>query len=233
MHLPSTAALALLLLAVPALAQDTDPADIAFWQSIQGSTNPAEYQAYLNAFPNGRFAPVARLRAGGGGDPAEGAQPAAQGGGKPAALGGPDAAPGANNAPVPRPGPAPAPAPAPMPADDTPDEASSGTITATPAIARVGNQITLSFKDFPKATSYDVIVVVPAGTPDLDPMQRGGDMKILDRTYASNLMDGSGNETTWKVGPHAPGRYEARWMTRLYNNEDRLEVKARAPLTWR
>lgn len=44
-------------------AQGADPADLAFWRSIQGSTNPAEYKAYLEAFPNGRFVPLARLRA--------------------------------------------------------------------------------------------------------------------------------------------------------------------------
>lgn len=60
-------------------AQATDPADLAFWQSIQNSTNPAEYKAYLDAFPNGRFANLARIRAGGaaGGGAAPAAKPAA------------------------------------------------------------------------------------------------------------------------------------------------------------
>ena len=40
----------------------TDPADIAFCQAIQGSTNPAKYQAYLDAFPTGTFAALARVR---------------------------------------------------------------------------------------------------------------------------------------------------------------------------
>jgi outer membrane protein OmpA-like peptidoglycan-associated protein len=48
----------------PAYADETDPADLAFWQSIQNSTNPAEFKAYLDAFPNGRFVPLARIRAG-------------------------------------------------------------------------------------------------------------------------------------------------------------------------
>lgn len=59
-----------LALAGPALAQGTDPADLVFWQSIQNSTNPAEYQAYLDAFPQGKFAPLARLRVQGGAMPA-------------------------------------------------------------------------------------------------------------------------------------------------------------------
>jgi len=50
-----------LLLASPARAQD--PADLAMWQSIAHSTNPDEYRAYLETFPNGRFVGLARLRA--------------------------------------------------------------------------------------------------------------------------------------------------------------------------
>jgi Caspase domain len=37
--------------------------EVIFWESIQGSTNPADYRAYLEAFPNGVFAPLARVRA--------------------------------------------------------------------------------------------------------------------------------------------------------------------------
>ena len=44
-------------------AEATDPADLVFWRSIEQSSNPAEYKAYLDAFPTGRFAPLARLRA--------------------------------------------------------------------------------------------------------------------------------------------------------------------------
>ena len=40
-----------------------DPADLAFWQSIGNSTNPREYKAYLQAFPNGRFKAIAEQRA--------------------------------------------------------------------------------------------------------------------------------------------------------------------------
>ena len=79
---------AALLLAVPAVAQPVDPADLAFWQSIQNSKNTAEYQAYLQAFPNGRFAALARLRAGQGGVPA----------GAPAAAPAPAGVPGAIDA---------------------------------------------------------------------------------------------------------------------------------------
>ncbi|MGE4220787.1 MAG: hypothetical protein AB7G39_15175 [Alphaproteobacteria bacterium] len=71
--------LGIVLAALPASAQQTDPADLAFWQAIQNSTNPAEYQAYLQSFPNGRFAGLAQLRAQGRGLPAN-AAPAAPAG---------------------------------------------------------------------------------------------------------------------------------------------------------
>jgi len=62
--------------ALPAPAQDTDPGDVAFWQAIQNSKQPAEYNAYLQSFPNGRFAGLARLRLSQLGAPVS-AQPAA------------------------------------------------------------------------------------------------------------------------------------------------------------
>ncbi len=36
--------------------------DIKFWDSIKGSDNPAEFQAYLDQFPNGAFVNLARIR---------------------------------------------------------------------------------------------------------------------------------------------------------------------------
>jgi formylglycine-generating enzyme required for sulfatase activity len=44
----------------PAARQDAY--ELAFWESIRSSENPAEYRAYLNAYPEGRFAPLARTR---------------------------------------------------------------------------------------------------------------------------------------------------------------------------
>jgi uncharacterized protein len=49
--------------ATPARGGEANSADLAFWQSIERSSNPAEYQAYLDEFPDGRFAALARLRA--------------------------------------------------------------------------------------------------------------------------------------------------------------------------
>lgn len=36
--------------------------EITFWDSIKDSTYPADYEAYLKAYPNGRFAPLAHAR---------------------------------------------------------------------------------------------------------------------------------------------------------------------------
>jgi len=44
-----------------ALAQASE-AELLFWSSIQESTDPAEFRTYLEAFPNGLFAPLARVR---------------------------------------------------------------------------------------------------------------------------------------------------------------------------
>ncbi|MBV9756383.1 MAG: ankyrin repeat domain-containing protein [Alphaproteobacteria bacterium] len=70
-------------LAAPAFAQDAG--EIEFWKSVSDSKNPAELQAYLNTYPNGRFAPLARLRI-------------TQLGGKPAAAAQEPAAPSAQHA---------------------------------------------------------------------------------------------------------------------------------------
>lgn len=37
--------------------------ELIFWDSIKDSDNPADYEAYLEAYPNGKFAPLARARA--------------------------------------------------------------------------------------------------------------------------------------------------------------------------
>jgi len=36
--------------------------EMAFWDAIKNSSNPADYRAYLESFPQGRFAPLARVR---------------------------------------------------------------------------------------------------------------------------------------------------------------------------
>lgn len=39
-------------------------AEIVFWDSIKNSSNPADYRAYLETYPRGQFAALARVRAG-------------------------------------------------------------------------------------------------------------------------------------------------------------------------
>ncbi|MBM3856116.1 MAG: hypothetical protein FJ399_23655, partial [Verrucomicrobia bacterium] len=39
-------------------------AEMAFWDAIKSSTDPADYRAYLETFPRGQFAALARVRAG-------------------------------------------------------------------------------------------------------------------------------------------------------------------------
>lgn len=56
-------AVAFLVVTNPAAsAQPSDAADISFWQSVENAKDPAELEAYLKAFPNGKFAPLARIR---------------------------------------------------------------------------------------------------------------------------------------------------------------------------
>jgi hypothetical protein len=56
-------ALLLTLAAAPACAQPrADAAEIAFWESVRDSRNPAELQAYLQQYPNGVFRPLAEAR---------------------------------------------------------------------------------------------------------------------------------------------------------------------------
>jgi len=90
---------ALATAAAPAVSSGAEASmDLAFWDAIKQSGNPSDYRAYLQAFPNGRFVPLARLRSGA----AEAAPP------RPAPA-------EVAAAPVPRPAPAPASASVPAP----------------------------------------------------------------------------------------------------------------------
>jgi formylglycine-generating enzyme required for sulfatase activity len=63
---PARAPLMLRLRLAQAAPRDTSPEafELLFWESIRNSDNPADFRAYLEAYPNGRFAPLARIRAG-------------------------------------------------------------------------------------------------------------------------------------------------------------------------
>jgi hypothetical protein len=45
-----------------AAASGSDAIELAFWDSVKDSTSAADYRAYLEAFPDGSFAPLARVR---------------------------------------------------------------------------------------------------------------------------------------------------------------------------
>jgi hypothetical protein len=161
-------------------AHASDPADVAFWQSVQSSKNPAEYKAYLNAFPHGVFVEVAKTRI-----------KEFSGGGAPA---GPALGPVVGH----------------------------GIMTATPSAIDVGEQTTISFAKFPKLGQYDTLVIVPAGTPDS--ASSTGPVAMYYFNMIS-LADGA------KVGPFAPGAYEARWLTTLYSNKNQVQIGARTPFS--
>jgi len=48
----------------PPPATSADQMELAFWDAIKNSSNPADYRAYLETYPQGRFAALARVRAG-------------------------------------------------------------------------------------------------------------------------------------------------------------------------
>lgn len=62
----STVAAALLGLPAPLCAQSTNgvgsPFELAFWQSVSGSDDPAVYEAYLQQYPAGTFSGLARAK---------------------------------------------------------------------------------------------------------------------------------------------------------------------------
>jgi hypothetical protein len=187
----------------PAARAAADPAEIAFWQSVQDSKDPREYQLYLNAYPNGAFAALAQSRL----------VPAAGPG-------------GLQPIPLPAPGPqtvgvAAAPAPVPAPDDDPPGPA----LTITPAGGRVGQVFTIGCVNLPENSSRDVIIVVRAGSPVLAPDTSPDQMKVLTSNYTANCR--FYNNTLPGFGPYAPGNYEARFMSILYNDDHRFEMKAK------
>jgi len=54
----------LVLAAGPAVAQQPQgkSPEVAFWESVRDSQDPVEIEAYLKAYPNGQFVPLARIR---------------------------------------------------------------------------------------------------------------------------------------------------------------------------
>ena len=195
--------LAAALAAAAPCARAQDSADLVFWQSIQASKNPAEFQLYLQTYPNGRFAGLARMRMD---ELTKGAAPGL--------------------APTPTAGPAVPPAPPVL--DDLP----APTLTMTPPAGRVGQRFTVACVNFPDLTNagYDKLVIVPAGSPVMSPLSDPQQSKVIWSDYARNC----GLQAV-QAGPFAPGAYEIRWMTTLYNNEPttRYDMKAMTAFTVR
>lgn len=101
-----------------------------------------------------------------------------------------------------------------------------GKIVVRAPSMRVGQKMTMAFRDFPDTGEGDMIVVVSGGAPDnVQPNSQGE--KPLAYTYLNKWQIENG----WEAGPFAPGLYEVRWLTTLYNNEKKYEVGARAQFT--
>ena len=47
---------------LPSTSRDTGSAEIAFWDSVKNSTSAGDYRAYLEKYPNGEFAALAKSR---------------------------------------------------------------------------------------------------------------------------------------------------------------------------
>lgn len=119
-------------------------------------------------------------------------------------------------------------APAQSPQEELGPVVGDGKIRVQPSM-RVGQKMSASFSEFPDPGDGDQLVVVAAGAPDNVTSNSSGE-KPLSFTYAGNhwIIDNG-----WEIGPFAPGRYEVRWLTSLYNNEKKLEVGARAQFSVR
>lgn len=185
LYLLGVIVLASAVAAAPSVRAQDAAADLAFWQSIQNSNNPREYQLYLQAFPNGRFAPLARERA-----------------------------QGAQVQPLPEP---------------APEPETEYAVKVTPPNGRLGQTFKFTCVNLPTSNSYDVLVVVPAGTPVMAPFRNQAETGILWRSYTNQC------DNIQPAGPFAPGAYEVRWMTTLFNNDPdkRYEMKAKTAFSVR
>lgn len=196
------AAVIMLSLSTAAFATDTDPADLAFWQSIQSSTNSAEYQAYIDAFPEGKFVALAKIRVKT--PPAAATLPAAA-----------TAPAAAENTPAVQTDAATVPAKG--------DVGQGEKIVLDPPQLKVGQTTNITCPNMPSPSSYDKLEVVKAGSPDVDPgTAEGSGVKVFWNVYAANC-----NAYVLTMGPFAPGKYEIRFYSTLYNNDNLLEIATR------
>ncbi|MFD1560191.1 formylglycine-generating enzyme family protein [Paraburkholderia silviterrae] len=132
------------ILRVGLMPKDTsEEYEITFWNSIKDSQYPSDYEAYLKAYPNGRFAPLAqarlaRLRAAAPKPASAPAAPAAS-----VAHAASSAAPAAP-APVPAPAPAPQAKTPPPPAAPTAAQTRAAPAVATPAQPAVPAKVNIA-----------------------------------------------------------------------------------------
>jgi len=103
-------------------------------------------------------------------------------------------------------------------------------VVVQPAQGKVGTRFNVLCKNFPEPTSRDLVYIVAAGTPDVDPMSAEGQQeKILWKDYAVNCFHTG--RFLFPAGPFAPGTYEVRFVTTLYNNDQRGEIATRSTFT--
>ena len=76
-----------------------------------------------------------------------------------------------------------------------------------------------------------MIIIVHAGTPVLPPDANSDQMKVLNSQYTANCR--YNNNSMHGIGPFAPGNYEARFMSVLYNDDHTFEMKAKAAFSVR
>lgn len=186
----------------PAHAQN---ADVVFWQSIQNSTNPAEYQAYLETFPNGMFANLARIRLGN--MPAPGTVVAPVG-----------TVPPAGTVVVPSGGPilltpsgtviGPA---APAPAVPVITTTLRVRVSTSQTNYSAGQPVVVSYAGMPPYQG-EYIIIVPVGTTETA-------LSSSWMQQAANRDSGSptGDAGAVEFSPLPPGNYEARVLSRALN----------------
>lgn len=98
-------------------------------------------------------------------------------------------------------------------------------VMVAPAVAQVGQRLAVTLQNFPQPNN-DRLLVVTAGTPDTEQEQGRGGVLFQQSIYSVPAQP-------IEIGPFAPGQYEVRYLTTLYNNERRYEVSARTAFSVR
>lgn len=102
-------------------------------------------------------------------------------------------------------------------------------LDVTPAVAAAGQPVVVRCRGFLPAALFDLIVVVRAGAPDFAADGTPDNKQMLVKGLAHLFeIERAG------IGIPAlpPGVYEVRYLSRQYNPDGRMEVMARASLTY-